>query len=219
MQNDFNIVVLISGRGSNLEALQANCHKYRISAVLSDKPNAPGLNFAQQHGIAHSAFGAADFESKQAALTALYARLDELSPDLAVLAGFMRIIPEEVVNRWQGRMINIHPSLLSAYPGLNTHARVLEAGDTQHGCSVHFVDSGVDSGPLIAQAEVKCFPESDNPDTLAARVLEREHDIYPFVVNAIADGMIRYEGGQVFFKSDLETDAGARNFVLKGNRV
>lgn len=185
------LVILISGRGSNMEAILNARLPVEIAAVISNNPSAKGLQIAQAQGIptavvAHQAF--ASREAFDAALEAEILRYKE--PDLIVLAGFMRVLTERFVTRYSGRMINIHPSLLPAFPGLNTHRRALEAGVRLHGCTVHFVTPGVDSGPVIVQAAVPVLAE-DTEDALAARVLAQEHRIYPQAVRWIAEGRVK----------------------------
>jgi len=185
MQSSFSIVVLISGGGSNLQSIidaiatiQINA---RISAVISNKTNAYGLERAQQHNIANHVLAHNDFESREDFDTALSEIIDQYQPDLVVLAGFMRILTAPFVQRYYGKMLNIHPSLLPAYKGINTHQRVLQDGAKTHGVSVHFVTPELDGGPLIAQASVAVLAE-DNIQSLAQRVLKQEHRIYPAVI-------------------------------------
>ncbi len=180
------IAVLLSGRGSNLAALleaQGNGAPYRIALVGSNQPDAPGLAIAQAAAIPvfaldHRPFGR-NRQAFEAALDALIAPHDIA---LIALAGFMRVLTPYFVDRWAGRLINIHPSLLPAFPGRDTHQRALAAGLKLHGCTVHYVTAGVDEGPIIAQAAVPVLPD-DNADTLGARVLKAEHVLYP---NALA---------------------------------
>jgi len=166
----------------------AGTHPGRPVLVLSNRPDAGGLDKARAMGIAaeavdHKIWGKdrAGFEAK------LTERLEAARPDLICLAGFMRILTPEFVSRWEGRMINIHPSLLPKYRGLNTHARALEAGDAEHGCSVHLVTPELDDGPILGQAHVP-VQTGDTPDTLAARVLEMEHKLYPAVLRRVLEG-------------------------------
>jgi phosphoribosylglycinamide formyltransferase 1 len=184
------IVILISGRGSNLGAILNAGLPVTVAAVISNEPEAKGLLTAQQQNIPtavvpHRAFAErADFDA------ALAMEINRHRPDLIVLAGFMRVLTEEFVMRYTGRMINIHPSLLPSFPGLHTHRRALEAGVRVHGCSVHFVTPGVDSGPLIIQAAVPVLAH-DTEETLAARVLAEEHRIYPQAVRWCCDGRVK----------------------------
>ena len=180
-----NIVILISGRGSNMEAVvraaQAEQWPARIAAVISNRADAQGLVFAAEHGIATAVVANKDYASREQFDAALQAVVDGYAPDLVVLAGFMRILTPPFVEHYAGRMLNIHPSLLPAFPGLHTHQRALEAGCRFAGATVHIVTADLDHGPILAQAVVPVLPD-DTPDTLAARVLTQEHLIYPQAV-------------------------------------
>jgi phosphoribosylglycinamide formyltransferase-1 len=188
-----SIVVLISGSGSNLQSIIDASRQdlpVEIRAVISNKADAYGLVRAEQAGIAtavldHKAYP--DRESYDAALREL---IDGYSPELVVLAGFMRILTDDFVRHYSGRMLNIHPSLLPKYRGLNTHARAIEAGDSEAGCTVHFVTPELDAGPAIIQARVPIQP-GDTPESLAERVLEQEHRIYPEAIRRFAEGEIK----------------------------
>lgn len=195
------IVILISGRGSNMEAiLKAGIP---IRAVISNDPAARGLATACSHGVATAVVDQRQFADRAAFDQALAAAVDGHRPDLVVLAGFMRILADAFVAHYRGRMINIHPSLLPAFPGLRTHRRALEAGVRVHGCTVHFVTSELDHGPIIIQAAVPVLPD-DTEDALAARVLREEHLIYPqavrwFCENRLtltADGKVALQQGR-----------------------
>ena len=176
------IVVLISGRGSNLQALlQANL-PCQVAAVISNRAEASGLQIAQQHSIRTEVIPHVEYANRSAFDTALAAAIDKYQPDLIVLAGFMRILTPQFVTRYQGKLINIHPSLLPAYSGLDTHARALHDGVKIHGCTVHFVTHDVDYGPIIIQAAVPVL-RNDTAATLAERVLLQEHRIYPQAIN------------------------------------
>ncbi len=186
------LVVLISGRGSNLIALAEaarNGAPYAIAGVISNRPHAAGLEFAHQNGIPtavldHTAFAErAEFDRQLAGI------VDEMAPDFIALAGFMRILTAEFVDRYPGRLLNIHPSLLPKFPGLDTHARALKSGESEHGVSIHFVTGELDGGTIIAQAKVAVLP-GDSERTLAARVLEKEHLLYPRVLSMLALGQI-----------------------------
>jgi formyltetrahydrofolate-dependent phosphoribosylglycinamide formyltransferase len=183
------VAILISGRGSNMEALvraaKAPDFPAEIVGVLSDKSDAKGLETAQAEGIPAFAIPRADYASKHEHEAAIQAALDEIGAEIVCLAGFMRLLSGEFLTPWQGRIINIHPSLLPKYKGLDTHARAIEAGDTVHGCSVHHVTAGMDDGPVICQAEVPVRPD-DTPDTLAAKVLKEEHRIYTLALAKVA---------------------------------
>ena len=173
-----SVVILISGRGSNMQALlEADLPCCRIAAVISNKADAQGLDIARQHGIATQVVGHRDYPDRESFDAALAAAIDSHQPDLVVLAGFMRILTAGFVARYQGKLINIHPSLLPTYGGLNTHERALKDGVKIHGCTVHFVTPDLDHGPIIIQAAVSVLMD-DTPATLAARVLREEHRIY-----------------------------------------
>jgi len=187
------VAVLISGRGSNLEALIDAVRDGRLRAdlrgVLSNRPDAPGLARAAHAGVPTRVVPHRDYARREDFDAALAQALDALTPDLVVLAGFMRVLTPGFVQRWRGRLVNIHPSLLPALPGLHTHRRALEAGLREHGASVHFVTAELDGGPVIARARVPVLA-GDDPDTLAARVLAREHVLLPQVVQWIVDGRV-----------------------------
>jgi len=184
------IVILISGRGSNMEAMLKARVPAEIVAVISNEPAAQGLATAQTQGIATAVVPHKAFASRDAFDTALAAEIDRHRPDLIVLAGFMRVLTEAFVKRYSGRMINIHPSLLPSFPGLHTHQRALEAGVRLHGCTVHFVTPGLDSGPIIIQAAVPVLA-GDSEETLASRVLEQEHRIYPQAVRWLCEDRVQ----------------------------
>lgn len=187
-----NIVVLISGRGSNMEALLQAQLPCRIAAVISNKPDAAGLEVARAHGIATAVVPHKDYPSREAFDAALAETVDRYQPDLVVLAGFMRILTADFVNRYAGRLVNIHPSLLPAFPGVNTHARALQEGVKIHGCTVHLVTADLDHGPIIIQAAVPVLPDDDE-ERLAARVLREEHRIYPQAVRWLCKGHIELD--------------------------
>ncbi|MCE9658599.1 MAG: phosphoribosylglycinamide formyltransferase [Burkholderiales bacterium] len=201
-----NIVILISGRGSNMEAIVRRSVEEawpaRVAAVISNRPDAAGLAFAAAHGIAtavvdHTAFATrAAFDEKLAEAVASHA------PDVVALAGFMRILTPGFVQRFEGRMVNIHPSLLPMFPGLHTHRRAIEAGCKVAGASVHFVTADLDHGPIIGQAIVPVLPE-DTEQSLAAHVLAQEHVLYPRAIRWLVegalerrDGVVRHRGGE-----------------------
>jgi phosphoribosylglycinamide formyltransferase-1 len=177
-----NIVILISGRGSNMEAVVHAARKEqwpaRIAAVISNKADAGGLDFAKEHGIPTAVVSNKDYASREAFDAALAQVIDGFAPDLVVLAGFMRILTPGFVDHYAGRLLNIHPSLLPAFPGLHTHQRALDAGCRVAGVTVHQVTAELDHGPILAQAVVPVLP-GDTADALAARVLTQEHQIYP----------------------------------------
>lgn len=176
-----SIVILISGRGSNMEALLRARLPCRIVAVISNKADAQGLETARAHGIDTAVVSHRDYADRAAFDAALAQEIDRYQPDFIVLAGFMRILTDVFVHRYLGRMINIHPSLLPAYTGVDTHARALQDGVKIHGCSVHFVTPALDGGPIIIQAAVPVLSD-DTAQTLAARVLHEEHRIFPQAV-------------------------------------
>lgn len=179
------IVVLISGSGSNLQAIidasTSDDYPGEVVGVISNKADAYGLTRAENANIANLAISHKNFESRESYDQALIAEIDKLAPDVIVLAGFMRILTREFVQHYQGKLLNIHPSLLPKYQGLNTHQRAIDAGDDEHGVSVHFVTEELDGGPVILQAKVPVF-DGDTSDDLAERVHEQEHRIYPLVV-------------------------------------
>ncbi len=209
------IVVLISGRGSNLRALiegQAS-HGYRLAGVVASRLDARGLDVAASAGLPAIGLDHRAFETRTAFEAALDEALLTLSPTWIILAGFMRILTPGFVARWEGRMINIHPSLLPAYPGLHTHQRALEAGDREHGASVHFVTSELDGGPVIARVRMAIRPD-DTPERLAERLLPLEHALLPRCAGwlargrvALADGRARFDGESL--SAPLEPLAGA----------
>ncbi len=188
-----SIVALISGRGSNLAALLDADIRARFTAVISNRPGAAGLQVAATHGIAAVTLDHTLFATRESFDAALATEIDKHSPDLIVLAGFMRVLSAAFVHRYQGRMINIHPSLLPAFPGLDTHERALANGVKIHGCSVHFVTSDLDHGPIIVQAAVPVL-DDDNAATLAARVLQQEHRIYALAVRWFVESRLKLTG-------------------------
>lgn len=194
MQNSLpSVIILISGRGSNLNALIDHAKEtgaYQICAVVSNRPKAGGLAVAQAAGFDTAVLDHTEYGTREAFDTALAALIDRYQPDWVVLAGFMRVLTECFVNRYAGRLVNIHPSLLPAFPGLKTHEQALAAGVRVHGVTVHLVTPELDHGPIVDQAVLNVLP-GDTPETLAARVLELEHQIYPRAVSALASGRIK----------------------------
>ncbi len=176
------LVILISGRGSNMQsiirAIEAGELQADIAAVISNRPDAAGLQTASAAGIATQVINHRDFDSREAFDQQLAREIDDYQPDYVILAGFMRILTAAFVEHFAGRLINIHPSLLPKFKGLHTHQRAIEAGEREHGASVHFVTAELDDGPVILQAKVPVL-KSDTPETLAARVLIEEHKLYP----------------------------------------
>jgi len=205
------IVVLISGNGSNLQAIidaitnpsttnNETPLPVEIKAVISSKKNAFGLERADRAGITTILLEDTDYETREDYDRALRLAIDEFEPKLVVLAGFMRILSEDFVNHYQDRLTNIHPSLLPKYRGLNTHQRAIDAGETEHGTTVHFVTPELDNGPLILQAKVPVLPD-DTAETLKIRVLEKEHQIYPLVLRWIAESRLTVNQNQLNFDS------------------
>jgi len=190
------IVILISGRGSNMrsivEACAAEQWPAQVVAVISNRPGAGGLAFAAEHGIATQVVDHKAFPTREMFDGALAQAIDAHAPDLVVLAGFMRILGADVVRRYDGRMLNIHPSLLPAFPGLHTHQRAIEAGCKLAGATVHFVTPELDHGPIVIQAVVPVLP-GDDEDALSSRVLESEHIVYPLAVRWFVNGDLRVE--------------------------
>ncbi len=184
-----NLVILISGRGSNLRALLEASLPARVAAVISDRPGAAGLDIARAHGVPASVLDYRGYGSRETFDAALAGEIDRHAPDLVLLAGFMRVLSDGFVRRYEGRMLNIHPSLLPAFPGLHTHRRALQAGVRIHGCTVHFVTAALDSGPIVIQAAVPVL-DGDDEDVLAARVLAQEHRIYPQAARWFAEGRL-----------------------------
>ncbi|MGQ9425960.1 phosphoribosylglycinamide formyltransferase [Gilvimarinus sp. F26214L] len=206
MSNPARIAVLISGSGTNLQALidaqQAGQLSGQIVAVVSNRPGVKGLARAQKAGIPTQVVDHRDFRDREAFDKALALALDQYRPDLLVLAGFMRILTPGFVAHYQGRMMNIHPSLLPKYPGLHTHRRALEAGDTHHGVTVHFVTDQLDGGPPIIQARIPVLP-GDTEESLQQRVLQQEHRIYPMAVQWFAEGRLHLNGSRCTFDGEL----------------
>lgn len=195
-----NIVILISGRGSNMEAIVQACvtegWPARIAAVVSNKPDAAGLQFAQERGIATAVVDHKAYADRDAFDAALAQAVQAHAPDVLVLAGFMRILTPRFVQQFEGRLVNVHPSLLPAFTGLHTHRRAIEAGCKVAGATVHFVTAELDHGPIIAQATVAVLP-GDTEATLSARVLAREHVMYPRAVRWLVSNQLRVTGGVV----------------------
>jgi phosphoribosylglycinamide formyltransferase-1 len=202
-----NIVILISGRGSNMEAivraLEAEKWPARVAAVISNKADAKGLLYAEAHGIPTAVVPSKDFANRADFDAALQQVVDSFAPDLVVLAGFMRILTAPFVEHYEGRMLNIHPSLLPLFPGLATHQQALDAGVAEHGATVHFVTAELDHGPVVAQARIPVLP-GDTPDILAARLLVEEHKLYPHAVRLFVEDRLRIENGEVRIREDAE---------------
>ena len=205
-----NIVILISGRGSNMEALiaarDAGTLPVHIAAVISNRPDAKGLETAARAGIATHYVDHKAFPSREAFDAALAECIDGFAPDLVVLAGFMRILTEGFVRHYEGRLLNIHPSLLPSFPGLHTHQRAIDEGVRIHGCTVHFVTPALDHGPVVIQAAVPVL-DGDDEDALAARVLRQEHRIYPQAVRWFAEDRLSLVEGKVRLAAELRDDS------------
>ena len=195
-----SIVILISGRGSNmlalLDAVASGELPVRVAGVIANRPQAEGIQLAAARGIPTAIVDHRQFADRDAFDMALADRIDAFAPDLVVLAGFMRILTDVFVARFTGRLINIHPSLLPAYPGLHTHRRALEDGVRVHGCTVHFVTPALDHGPIIIQAAVPVL-DGDDEATLAQRVLAEEHRVYTLAVRWFAEGRLTIRDGRV----------------------
>ena len=188
-----SIVILVSGRGSNMQAfVDAAIPGVHIAAIISNRPDAGALGFAAERGIASAVVDHKAYSDRTAFDAALVECIDRFEPDLVVLAGFMRVLTDDFVRRYDGRLINIHPSLLPSFPGLHTHRRALEAGVRVHGATVHFVTPTLDCGPIIVQAVVPVI-DGDDEAVLGARVLAQEHRIYPQAVRWFVDGRLRLD--------------------------
>jgi phosphoribosylglycinamide formyltransferase-1 len=202
------LVVLISGSGSNLQAIinaqQNPSFPAEIKAVISNKAGVKGLERASNAGIPTQVISHKDYPDRESYDIELARVIDQYNPGLVILAGFMRILSDRFVNHFLGRMLNIHPSLLPKYKGLHTHQQAIDAGDREHGATVHFVTPDLDSGPLIIQARISVL-ENDTADSLAARVLEKEHLIYPQAIAQVASGQIKMDDGTVKFQGETLT--------------
>jgi formyltetrahydrofolate-dependent phosphoribosylglycinamide formyltransferase len=196
-------VIMISGRGSNMaalmEAARETGYPARIVGVLSDRADAPGLEFAARAGLATRVVARADYASGDLHDGAIDEALEEMEAEIVCLAGYMRRLSPGFVRKWSGKAINIHPSLLPLFRGLNSHRQALEAGVRVHGCSVHFVTPAIDAGPVIAQAVVPVLPDDDE-DRLAARVLTVEHRLYPMALRMVAEGSVIMRGDRALFE-------------------
>lgn len=201
-----SIVVLISGSGSNLQALLDDCAAGfipgKITGVISNKANAFGLKRAEAAGISTAVLSHKGFDSREDYDQALIAAIEQFKPDLIVLAGFMRILTAEFVQHFSGKLLNIHPSLLPKYQGLATHQRAIDAGDTEHGCSVHFVTEQLDGGPVILQAKVPIFP-GDDASIVAERVHAQEHQIYPLVVRWFCQDRLQQRANEAWLDGNV----------------
>lgn len=203
------VVVLISGNGTNLQALidASVSSNYKISAVISNNPDAFGLQRAERDDIPTKVINHRDYDSREQFDLALIDSIDKIEPDLIVLAGFMRILSEKFVSHYPGKILNIHPSLLPKYTGVNTHQRVLDAGDKEHGVSVHFVTEELDGGPVIAQERVAVH-SADSVEELATRVAAKEHIIYPKVVSWFAAGRLHMKDNHAYLDNEQLAPSG-----------
>lgn len=205
------VAVLISGRGSNMASLIDACaerdYPAAIAIVISDNPDAAGLKLAASKGIASQVIERKSFDNKAAHDEAIDKAIRAAGADLVALAGYMRLLTREFVDKWQGRMINIHPSLLPLFKGLHPHRQALDAGMRIHGATVHFVTPDMDDGPIIAQAAVPVLT-GDTEDELAARTLKAEHQLYPVALRMLAEGKVRMDGGKTVFSPIRDKSAG-----------
>lgn len=201
--NKINIVVLISGRGSNLQAIinaiEAGSIDAKIACIISNVPTAFGLERAKQQGISSAVVNNKDFKEKAEYEKELLTIIDSHKPDLICLAGYMRIVGADIIKKYKGKIINIHPALLPSFPGLHGQKQALNYGVKVSGCTVHFVDEGCDTGPVILQKTVPVF-DSDTEETLSARILEEEHKAYPEAIQLFAQGRLKIEGRRVRIK-------------------
>lgn len=213
------VVVFISGGGSNMVSLADACaapdFPAEIVAVISDKPTAGGLAKAEARGIRTFVFERKAYAGKAEHEAAILDALAEINPDIICLAGYMRLISGDFIRPYEGRILNIHPSLLPLFPGLHTHQRAIDAGMKIAGCSVHFVTESMDEGPIVAQAAVPVFA-GDTADTLAGRVLTVEHKLYPMALGLFAEGKVRMEGGRAVFANTSNTDLIHQKIVSAG---
>lgn len=200
------VVVLLSGRGSNFQAIAEAQLPIEIVAVISNRPQAAGLAYAREQGLTAVALDHTEHSDREAFDARLADEIERHHPDLVVLAGYMRILSPAFIARFEGRLLNIHPSLLPMFPGLKTHERALAEGVKIHGCTVHFVTAQLDHGPIVIQAAVPVRAD-DTVDTLAARVLEQEHRIYPQAIRWFAEGRLENHHGRVNLKDDLASQS------------
>lgn len=198
------LVILVSGNGSNLQAIIDRCHGkngVEIAAVIANREDAYGLTRAKEAGIDALLVASKGISDRSQYDSRLMAAIETYAPDLIVLAGFMRILTPEFVRHYQGKMLNIHPSLLPRYTGLNTHQRAIDAGDKEHGTSVHFVTEELDGGPVILQARVPIF-DDDDVESVFARIQEQEHRIYPLVINWFCQGRLKMADGRAILDGE-----------------
>lgn len=210
-----NYVILISGRGSNMQALIDARLPGRCVGVISNRPDAAGLAWAAERGVPTAVVDHKAFPSREAFDAALAAEIEARGAELVLLAGFMRVLTESFVRRFEGRLVNIHPSLLPAFPGLHTHEAALQTGVRVHGCTVHFVTPTLDCGPIIVQAVVPVLA-GDDAGALAARVLVQEHIVYPQAARGILEGRCRLAAGRVVWNDDPTPPASALRVPAAG---
>lgn len=207
VENRKRVAVLFSGRGSNMETLikatLTENYPAIITKAITNRPNAGGLKIAANYNIDTAIFDHKAYVSREAHEADLIDELKDHEPDLIVLAGYMRIFTEGFVKHFPGKMLNIHPSLLPKFKGVDTHKRAIDAGERTHGCSVHFVDASLDGGPIVAQAKVP-IKQGDTPDTLSARVLIQEHILYPKALALVASGIVTHKDGKVVLSPTFE---------------
>ncbi len=211
---EMSLVVLISGSGSNLQAIidatQNGSIPARISAVICNKEDAFGLTRAANAGLVTEVISHKEYDSREQFDKALQAKIDQFSPDAVILAGFMRILTPEFVKHYSGRMLNIHPSLLPKYRGLNTHQRAIEANDHEHGVTVHFVTEELDGGPNVLQARVP-ISSNETPESLAAKILVQEHQIYPRAIKWFAQGRLKMNQHQAMLDQEILSESGKQH--------
>ena len=214
------VAILISGRGSNMAALVAAAidpaFPAEIVGVISNRTDARGLEIAETHSIPTRVVPSREYDGRAAHDAAIHEALTELKAEIVCLAGYMRLLTPEFVQKWKGRMINIHPALLPSFRGLDTHARALANGVRVHGCTVHFVTPEMDEGPIIAQAAVPVL-SNDTEETLGARVLKVEHRLYPLALRYLVEGKVRMSGGAAVF-SGVDEERGDLAIVSPGQR-
>jgi phosphoribosylglycinamide formyltransferase-1 len=200
------LVILISGRGSNMQAIIEACKTGKLNAqvacVISNRPDAQGLRFAQSQGIKTHCINHQNYANRADFEAAMMQAIDPYAPDYLVLAGFMRILEPAFVNHYLGRLINIHPSLLPKYPGINTHQRAIEAGDKEHGASVHFVTPELDGGPVFAQVRISIQP-TDTPESLAQRLIQAEHLLYLQSLAKLINKQVEWRDGTIYAQGTL----------------
>lgn len=216
------VAILISGRGSNMAALVSAAaerdYPAEIVSVVSDRAEAAGLQFAASRGVATIVLPRTDYTSREGHDAAIDAALHSSGAEIVALAGYMRVLTARFVEKWQGRMINIHPALLPSFKGLDAHAQVLGAGARIHGCTVHFVTPETDDGPIIAQAAVPVLI-GDTEETLAARVLKAEHHLYPLALRLVVEGKARMEGGRTMFSDIEQIEQNASGFLSSPSAI